>query len=121
MLSTKRFHAAKYILQAATKKQIELTQIDALITIYHAGEKGVTITDISKATGVSISAAGRSVATLSAAGFKGSKMKGWGLVEAFLDYERPQFRVVRCTAKGRRVVEDVLLALCGNWGREKGD
>ncbi len=111
MLATKRFIKAKTLLQAATKLQVEMTQIDALIFIYNAGRSGARLTDMAEATGVSISAAGRTAATFSIQGYKGAKMKGWGLAETFIDYNFPAFKMVRLTPKGIAVIEEFLKVL----------
>ena len=102
------FLKAKAFIQAETKLQLELTQLDTILRVYRAGDAGLSVTDIAKATGVSNSAAGRTAATMSLHGYRNTKMSGWGLAEAYTDYANPRFKMIRITARGITVVEKFL-------------
>ena len=108
MRTSDRFNAfakAMSFIQSETKLQLELTQLHAMMAVYKSGERGIAIGDLAKTTKVSSSAAGRTAATLSTYGHKDTKMKGWGLCEAFTDYERPAFKIIRNTVRGKEVMD----------------
>ena len=94
-------------LQAGTKLQVEATQLTALFEIYAAGAYELTIKELGEKVGVTGAAAGRMAATLST-GHSSAKMEGWGLAEIFYDPLRPKCKVVRLTAKGNRLIEEVI-------------
>lgn len=97
-------------LQASTRKQMELTQLMALVSLYEAGTDGLTVTALGKKIGVSTAAAGRMAVTFSAHGNGTTKMAGWDVAESFLDYRNPASKFVRLTDKGISVVESMLLS-----------
>jgi len=96
-------------LQKATKKQVEATQVTALIELYKIGPEGLAMNEIAKLVGVSGAASGRMVAVLSTNGSKlNTSMEGWGLVEVFYDYNRPRSNIVRLTTKGIKLMDKLI-------------
>lgn len=109
-----KYMKATQVIRRATKKNLDLLQIDALLHLYESEEKGLAVGELAEMVGLSHVAISRTMRLFSKHGANdyGDRVTGgWNLGEYIYDHERPRHRIMRLNKKGRKLVEDFMSAL----------
>lgn len=108
-VTPKQFLKALSLLCANTRQSIEANQIRALMALRSLPDGGgLSVGEVGDAVGISHVSASRMARVMGPAGLKGTKEKGWGMVELYYDHERPRATMVRLSREGKRTIDDFL-------------